>query len=149
MGSTFINYKGRGFEANDSAIEVLLKLLVEEIDKIGEAPGWMREMRDDWDLQATAGFGFGVMPGLDQFIIDDSRRTTVIDLARRTLSKLESWGDPVPRETLNSLHTGGEGASFGGDVPAGLFLRTARYFIKLLEGTLEPWETDARFEQQP
>jgi len=149
MGSTFIDYRAQGFEANDGAIEVLLALLVQEIDKLDQIPDWLREARDEWELQATAGFGFGVMPELDRFITDDSRRYTVIDLTRRALKELESWGDPITSETLNDLETGGKNSTFTEDVPAAIFLRTARYFLKLLEGTLEPWETDARFEQQP
>lgn len=149
MSSTFVDFGGRGFEAHDAAIEVLLALLVEEIDKIEATPEWMKEMRDEWHLQGTAGFGFGVMPGLDRYITDDSRRNTVVELSRRALSKIESWGDPIPRETLNALQTGGEGATFTQDIAAAMFVRTARYFLKLLEGTLEPWESDARFEQHP
>lgn len=149
MGSTFIDFRGQGFEANDSAIAVLLVLLVREIDKLDQMPDWLREARDEWELQGTAGFGFGVMPGLDEFITDDSRRKVVIDLTRRALHELESLGDPIPSETLNALKTGGEHSTFPHAVPAAIFLRTARYFLKLLEGTLEPWETDARFEQHP
>jgi len=116
---------------------------------MAQVPDWLAEMRDEWHLQATAGFGFGVMPALDRYATDEVRRNIILDLSRRALEELERWGDPLPHEKLNALHTGGEGATFTQDPPADIFLRTARYFIKLLEGKLQPWENDSRFDQQP
>jgi hypothetical protein len=146
MGSTFVEFHGRGFEASDAALEVVLALLVQEIDHLDHPPSWLREARDEWELQATAGFGFGVMPGLDNFVTDEERRDVILRLLSRVIERLQSFGPVIPRETLNALHTGGEGAEFTKDAPADSFLRTARYLAKLLRGTLEPNEIDARFE---
>jgi len=145
MGSTYVDFRGWGFEANDSSPEVWLALLVDEIEKAPAAQDWLRELRDGWELQATAQFGFGVMPGLDRVIISEDRRTTVLALARRAFARLQSFGDPIPRATLNAIRNWGEGSTYAGDVAASKFLRPASYFIKLLEGTRAPEEIDARF----
>ena len=146
MGSTYVDFRGQGFEADDSALEVWLALLVREIDKMDQTPAWLRDIRDEWHLQATAGFGFGVMPGLDRFITDDERRDVILNLSATAILRLERYGAVIPQAELNALRTGGEGATFTRDVPAETFLRTGRYFIKLLQGTLGSNETDARFE---
>ena len=43
MGSTYIDYRGKGFEANDSEIEIWLALMVQEIDKLPQPPDWLRD----------------------------------------------------------------------------------------------------------
>ena len=146
MGSTFIGFHEQGFEASDSAMEVWLVLLVKEIDKIDPMPDWLREVRDDWYLQATAGFGYGVMPDLDRYITTDERRDTVLELCLRAEETLKEYGEIISYETLNAFKTGGEGAIYTKDVPSDIYLQTARYFIKLLEGELLPGESDARFD---
>jgi len=146
MGSTFVDFRGKGFEAADAALEVWLALLVRQIDELGEAPGWLREAREEWHLQASSGFGFGVIPDLERFITDDQRRDTVLALCRGAIAELEGCGEVIPRDELNALQTGGAGSTFTSDASALPFLRTGRYFVKLLDGTLSPTEIDARFD---
>jgi hypothetical protein len=146
MSSTFVRFRGQGFEANDTALEVWLALLVREIDKMDLVPDWLHEVRDEWYLQSTSGFGFGVMPRLDDFVTSEERRKSILTLSRQALKKLESYGQVVPREELNSLKTGGKNSIFTQDVPISELARPARYFIKLLEGNLAAWESDSRFE---
>src|SRR5262245_36694404 len=148
MSSTFVDFGGKGFEAHDAVLEVWLALLVRQIDELGEAAGWLREARSEWHLQASAGFGFGVMPQLDRFLSDRQRRLAVLTLCRRAIAELEDYGEVIPRDVLNALQTGGAEATFTRDAPALIFLRTGRYFIKLLNGTLSANETDARFDPQ-
>jgi hypothetical protein len=149
MGSSSIRFQGRKFEANDATMEVLLALMVKAMDEMRDVPAWLREVRDDWHMRASEGFGFGVTPGLDRFATDDQKRDTLAGIARGALARLESYGEVIPREELNALQTGGEGATFLADVPAEVFVRPARYFLKLLEGKLEPWENDARVAESP
>jgi hypothetical protein len=146
MGSSFIGFKDQGFEASDGSMEILLALIVGEIDKLNPVPEWLREVRNDWAVQSTAGFGFGIAPDLDRYLTDAGKRNTVLGLARQAITYLEGYGAVVPREKLNALETGGAGSTFPEDVPAEILLRPARYFVKLLEGELTPNEADARFE---
>jgi hypothetical protein len=147
MGSTHIGFRDKGFEASDFAIEIWLALMVREIDALAQVPAWLREVRDEWHLQATTGFGFGVMPDLDRFVTDDTRRDLLIALGRLALARLADLGEVIPRDILNGFQTGGPGASFTGDADAAPFRRTGEYFLKLLDGTLTSAETDARFSQ--
>ena len=146
MSSTYVRFRDRGFEANDAALEVLLALLVREIDRLRDAPDWLREIREEWNIQSTAGFSFGVMPGLDHFVNSEEKRQTIIALAGKALQKLESYGPVITRDQLNALETGGEDSTFTCDAATSEFIRPARFFIRLLEGALEPWESDSRFD---
>jgi len=145
MSSSFVRFGDHGFEADDSALEVWLMLLIKEIDKANSLPDWLQALREEWWLQATEGFGFGVTPNLDGFVTDEYRRELVLTLCHGAQEALRQYGDLISADALNALHTGGEGAVFTQDVPAEQFLRTADYFIKLLQGSLSPSETDARF----
>jgi hypothetical protein len=149
MGSTFVEFRDRGFEANNATLEVWLMLLVQEIDAMDSVPDWLREVREDWYIEATAEFASGVMPDLDSIVTSDERHQVILNLSRQGLKKLESHEPVITAEELNALNRGREGSYFTRDLPLSVFLRPARYFVKLLEGSLEPWESDARFEPEP
>ena len=72
------------------------------------------------------------------------RREVVLAKARRALGRLQALGPTIPATTLNALRDWGAGYVFTSDADARYFLRTAQYFIKLLEGSLLPEENDAR-----
>lgn len=146
MGSSFVDYGAKGFEANDAMLAVWLILLVNEMDKRGNLPDWLRTLRDDWELQATEQFDYGVIPMLDQLDAHEGAKELILSFCGPALRRLESMGDPIPQAALNGLHEWGEDREFTGDVDAAQFLRTARYFTKLLEGRLAADEVDARFD---
>jgi hypothetical protein len=151
MGSTTVEWKGRGFEAADASLSVWLELLVREIRAIEDAPAWLRDAADDWHLQATAGFGFGVEPALDRIVVDDERRHAIIEISERVLTSLDAWSDPVSADFLNELEVGGPDGFFPSDLPVEMFRRVGRYFVKLLEGSLAAGEVDSRllWDDQP
>lgn len=144
MGSTTVDFRGAEFEASDGTLQVWLHFLVVEIDKEAQASPWLREVRQDWELQSTAGFGFGVLPSLDRFVVTEAQRQTLLRLSENALHALEQQGKVYREEELNALNLGGEGSSYMADVPTEAFLRVGRYFIKLLQGTLAPDENDVR-----
>lgn len=145
MGSSEVAFGGLSFEASDSCLEVWLALLVREIDRLGVVPDWLQVIRKEWDLQATAGFGYGVMADLDRFVTDEGRRDAILSLCAGALARLDAMGPVLSAAELDALGTGGEGTHFTSDVPADAFVRTARCFIGVLDGTLASSETDARF----
>lgn len=144
MGSTTVDFRGLGYEASDSTVEVWLHFLVLEIDRLPQVSPWLREVRDEWQLQSMAGFGFGVMPGLDRFVTTEEERETILSLSERALESLGQKGTVISKGDLNALALGGEGSSYPADVSTEAFLRVGRYFIKLLQGTLTLEESDAR-----
>lgn len=132
MGSTFVPYRAGGFEANDAALEVWLLLLVEAIDQLAEVPDWLSQARADWQLQATAGFGFGVVPELDELITSAARRDLILALCERALKRLRAYGDIIPRAELNRISQATEQAYFTRDAETAFFLETGEAFIRLL-----------------
>src|ERR1051325_4316007 len=140
MGSSFIDFRGYGFWARDATIEVWLYLLVQESDRLETKPDWLKETRDHWHIQATVGFVGWVHPQLDDFLISQDRINLVMGLCERALKWLNNQGEYLPRNYLNSLGVGGEGASWTVDVEVALFTQTGRKFIELLRGELK---TDA------
>lgn len=138
MGSSYVEYHGIGFEANDAALEVWLQLLVREIDALGDVAPWLREMREAWHLHSTAGFGFGVVPNLDRFVTDDARRAVVLSLCDWALRRLDALGDTFGRDALNAMGVGGEGAHFTRDIPTAFFNDIGRQFVGLLRGEPDP-----------
>jgi len=142
MSSTFVRFRGKGFEANDSTLEIWLLLLVHEIDSWGVTSNWLKRTRDEWFLQATGDFGFGVMPGLDAVVANEEQREVIVELASRVLSRLRCYGETISVAELNQIR-GDE--SFTEPVPTILIMNLGEYFVKLLRGELEPQENDARF----
>jgi hypothetical protein len=133
MGSTSVTWKGRTFAATDAEVGIWLELLVKEIQAMNHAPAWLRDAADEWHLQATAGFGFGVTPGLDRVVTDDERRDIVLGISRRALEQLDTWSDPVSRDLLNDSGVGGPDTYYYADLPLDGFRRVGRSFIGLLE----------------
>ncbi|MCP5070918.1 MAG: hypothetical protein GY946_30510 [bacterium] len=110
-----------------------MRLLVDEIDRHPESPEWLRVARDDWQLLATAEFGFGIVPDLDGILTDGERRQLVLNLAGRAVERIRSWGDPIPASTLNAVGAGQGPTGFPRDLPADMFVGPALSFVALLE----------------
>lgn len=145
MSTSSVQFRGSSFVANDATLEVWLALVADEIDGMPDPPDWLADLRDDWDIQATSGFGFGVVPELDRWAADEARREVLVEVCERAYARLEQAGDPVPAGFLNGLRDWDGGRCFAQDVDADKLRRPARYFIKLLQGRLTADEADARF----
>lgn len=140
MGSSFIDFKDYGFWARDPGIEAWLYLLVQEIDKLGPIPDWLKEARDHWYTQATVGFIGCIHPQLDDYLVSQDRINLIVMLSERVLKWLARQGKYLSQEYLNSLGIGGEGSCWTADVEVGLFAQIGEKFIGLLRGELK---TDA------
>ncbi len=132
MSSSEVTFRGRSFEAPDSALEVWLRLLTIAIDGVAEPADWMSAAHEDWNDAATMGFGYGVIPDLDAFVTDEDRRSIVLHLCERALTHLLAIGDPIPAASLNQLGAGRSDSRFVNDVPAATFTRVADQFIALV-----------------
>jgi len=147
MGSTTVEFRGSGYEASDGTLQVWLHFLVDEIDHLPRVSPWQAEVRQEWELQSTAGFGSGVEPNLDHFVTNEEQREMMLVLSEHALYALQQQGEIISKEKLNAMHLGGQGSSYLDDVPTKAFLRVGKYFIKLLRGELRPEENDARIWQ--
>jgi len=144
MGSTFVEFRNRGFEADDGALEIWLLLLVDAIDKLPSAPQWLKEVREEWYINATAVFGYGVMPGLDRVVTDSERRDVILDLCSKAMKQLNDYGPVITMSDLNSILMANERHMFTADAKTERFEKVGDYFTRLVRGELKPEENDAR-----
>ncbi|MDI1477112.1 hypothetical protein [Polyangium sp. y55x31] len=117
---------------------------MDAIDKGPSVPDWLEEARQEWHTQATAGFGFGVMPGLDAIVTSSERREVILELCSKAMKRLRDYGPVVPKVELNAILMAGPQNMFPDDVPTELFERVGDAFMKLLREELTPEESDAR-----
>ena len=144
MGWTVINFRGNEFTADDAQMEVWLHFLVKQIDLLSNPEPWLREAREDWYKETIKGPSSGVAPDLDYFITTQGRRDQLLELCTEALRKIESFGEYLSQDVLNAMKIGGEGSYFVDSLPTERFLRSGRFFIKLLDGSLKPDESDSR-----
>jgi hypothetical protein len=131
VGRSFVEFRGSGFWARDTALEVWLWLLCREIELLPETPDWLFALRDHWHLHATAGFNGCVSPSLDRFLTDEGHVSQVLALSERAEVRLREQG-ALDATALNAMSIGG-GATFGRTVPARVFLEVAWAFAGLLK----------------
>ena len=137
MGSSFIDYRGRGFWTRDAKIELWLYLLCIEINQAEDVPDWLLRVRDDWHLQATIGCVGCVSPSLDQHVGNDQQRVArLLALSDRARRRLMAYSPTIPKDVLNSFGTGGPGAEYPHDVEPAVYLPVADAFTALLRGEI-------------
>jgi hypothetical protein len=135
MSSSRIHFRQRFIDASDAAVEVFLRLVVGAIDELPDPPLWLVAAREDWNTAATMGAGFGVIPELDGFVIDEDRRRIVLGFCEAATKRLRGLGDPIPAATLNTLGAGSSDSRFERDVPAAVFRDAATQLTELVRDT--------------
>jgi hypothetical protein len=135
MSSSRIHFRRRFIDVSDAAMEVYLRLVVGAIDAIPEPPPWLVAAREEWNTAATIGTGFGVIPELDGFIVDEGRRKMILGFCEAATKRLREFGDPIPAAILNALGAGPPDSWFERDVPAAVFRDTATQFTELVRNT--------------
>jgi hypothetical protein len=137
VGSSFIGYRGCGFWTRDAKIELWLYLLCIEIDQAEDVPDWLLQVRDEWYIQATAGFVGCVSPSLDQHLGNDKQRVArLLALSDRARHHLMAYSHTIPKDVLNAFGTGGPGAEYPHGVEPAVFLPVADAFTALLRGEI-------------
>lgn len=140
MGHSFTNFRGNGFDAKDYKLEVWLRLLVGEVDRMPEPPLWLVEARVFWQHQSEIAINGLISVGLDKFLLNEERVSVLRKLVQQAFSFLFEFGDYVPAKFLNNL-CGFEGhREFGKDMETELFLRYGRALLKLLDGKMDSYE---------
>ena len=132
-------YRDCGFWVRDFQAEVWLYLLAQQAATVHDAPAWLADAREDWRLQATAGFMGCVSSCLDEHLGKQADRVAVVvDLSRQVLGRLDAWSPAIPQDLVNSFGTGGQRDSFSADLPTGPLLECGRAFVSLLSGEIPP-----------
>jgi len=132
MGSSYTEYRGRGFWTRDGRLEIWLYQLVLTIDSRPDRPAWLRPARDHWELEATVGFVGCIDPDLDGILGTDADRVAALaDLCEQALRAVRDAG-VIRRDAMASAGVGGPGTVWLGDVAAGPILTVGRAFVDLL-----------------
>jgi hypothetical protein len=141
VGTSFIDYRGRGFWTRDAKIELWLYVLCIEINHADDVPDWLLQVRDEWYIQATAGAVGCVSPSLDQHLGNDNQRVArLLALNDRARRRLMAYSPTIPRGVLNAFGIGGPGAEYPDDVDPAVFLPVADAFTALLRGEIT-WDS--------
>lgn len=101
MGSSHVEYRGRGFWARDTDLELWLLLLADEAESTpNPIPRWLEELRQHWLEQAVAGGSGCLDTGLERLAGAAERERVVADCARRALLRISRPQDLWPDELL-------------------------------------------------
>jgi hypothetical protein len=138
MGSSFTEFRGKGFWSHDFLLEAWLRILSLHLGDEVYQPGWQHDLRDEWLLKSAGFFGGCISPSLDDFLTDAQRVEVVLGASKRCIEKLRAFGDYVPAAFLNSL--GLIGPFVDKDLPIEWFSLIFDRFTTLLKGELS---TDA------
>ena len=133
MGSSTISFNKAEFEANDTYIALWLLEVIRQIDQENENENWLSKLRDEWFIQATEGFGFGVCPNLTDWLTTDVRRAQMVELCQRTLRSLETRRTAFSVEELEESGVGGNDVSYSKEIPTEPVAEVGRRFLALLD----------------
>jgi|RhiMetdeSRZDD1v2_1073273.scaffolds.fasta_scaffold1058722_2 hypothetical protein len=140
MGSSYTEFQGNGFWCRDTALEIWLYLLVQEIDRHKPLPEWLAAARDHWYACATVGFSGCINADLDSLLSDGEQVNTAVALAHEALHSLKQKGSVLPRTLLNDLPIGGTDSPFTRDAETLTLRQVGEAFVDLLRGE---WHTSA------
>ena len=89
MGSSFIDYRGRGFWSRDPYIEGFLGHLADAAATL-PSEDWLRDAIKHWRLQASGIFNGWVHPLFDEYLSNDERRLVVLGLVSQVRDRAGS-----------------------------------------------------------
>src|SRR5262249_52797557 len=107
MGTSFTDFRGKGFWTRDGQIRVWLYLLIEEIERLEAPPAWLLEVREDWLFQSTLGINGCIYAGLDKVVTSEERAQALIELSESALRQLRDRGPRLTLEVPFSYATDG------------------------------------------
>ena len=107
MGTSFVEYKEKGFWTRDSFLESWLTAMLEELKKLPAMEPWHQSLAEHWSLQVKIDGGW-MSVNLDEFAATPERVSFLIALANKALERAGPSGR-----------------------------RTGELFIELLEGKLK------------
>lgn len=142
MGSSFVEYRGKGFWTRDGLLEVWLELMSRESQSDPSAPDWLRAAASEWHEAATIGAVGCVAAGLDRILSDPTRIPIVETVTSRVLASLARHGSFLSVVYLTSLATGAPGDYWTRDVETELFVEVGRKWLALIRGELHTTAAD-------
>lgn len=132
MGWTNINFREAEFVANDTPIEVWMFEVSRQINSDAGIDPWLGELRDDWRLQATSGFGFGPSPDLDKYLTTDDRREHLLGYFRKALTVLSQRNSIISPDELSHSEIGGKDVIYTQGLPTQMVIDVGEQFVALI-----------------
>jgi len=136
MATSFVAFRQFGFWCNDSVLETWLSYFLEVLDRQENLPGWLQQLHQGWEAQATVGVVGCIDLSLDEVVTDESRVATLLKLAAQTNYLLAAHGEFIPAEVLNQRQYQPDGITWTAAVATAMFLKVGQLFSRLLEGNL-------------
>src|SRR4051812_46659096 len=116
MGTSFIRYRGAGFWATDTFIQLWMRLFEQEVRQMEDPPQWLRDAAEYWEYEAGA--THSANPRLDEYAPDAERAAVVAQVAQRALERLRAHGTHVSAAWLDSLDLAGGNVTWHPDIPS-------------------------------
>ena len=138
MGKSFTEFRGHGFWARETSLEVWLRLVSLHLHyRVGIEEAAFRDLRESW-LIATSGCQgcVGNCADLDRVLFDDKLVAVAIEASEETLKVIDGLGPELDHRYLNALGIDGH---FTADLHAWKVVQIGEHFIRLLRGEL-PWQ---------
>jgi hypothetical protein len=107
------------------------------LDQEENLPGWLQQLHQEWQIQATAGFMGCINLSLDEVATDGGRIAILLKLSALTNEAFASHGQFVPAAVLNNLKYKPLDGVWTGAVATVKFLEVGQLFGHLLEGKLQ------------
>ncbi|VTS01070.1 hypothetical protein [Tuwongella immobilis] len=132
MIATTVRYRDAEFIAYDLVIEVWMLEVARQIDADAVLAPWPDEIRKEWRIQATSGFGFGPSPALDKFVDSQQRREQLACYFRKALQSLTQLGSVLSPAELARSGVGGNQAIYTRGLPTPLVIEVGEQFLALI-----------------
>lgn len=132
MSSTTIRFRDSEFVSNDLPIELWMLEVARQIGTDADVDRWLGELKDEWYLQATSGFGFGPSPALDTFINTDERRERLAYYFHKAIESLSQRDSVFTPDELSQSGVGGEQAFYTQGLPTRVVIDVGKQFLALI-----------------
>lgn len=147
MGSSFTEFRGRGFWTHDLRLEVWIHQVCSVIDRMTEegehVPSWLIVLREDWERFPGGPFNGWISPGLDGHLTTDEQVETMLGVSERALVSYREQGETIPNEYFKNPPIGDNWSDVPAvrdqEVPTRPYERVGEVFVALLKGEIE-WD---------
>lgn len=95
MGSSFIEYRSRGFWSDDGFIEGLAGEVADVISASKDEELWKTELITHWKRQSSGEFSGWVHLNLDEFLGSRAREQAIVDAVETVIARHGSPDDPI------------------------------------------------------
>lgn len=133
MSYTVIRFGDKEFVANDLFIKLWMLEVARQIADDPDIDQWLRDLKTEWHLQATAGFGFGPTPALDEIVVSNERRIRLTYYFHMALKSLSERNGLFTPEELSLSGVGGPTVTYLGDIPTQSVIDVGTQFIQLIQ----------------